>query len=229
MISEEAIKLFFFFLFLIANSLSLSINNRYLTSSVAFIFEYLILVTEYFDEKQVLKAERMRFVINNRSYVISTALTEVPRSILHCTLLLSMMYAFHDLNPDWSNIVFCWSCLMSGSVAWQSTICFCASLFDKMNQAYNLLFVFLGGGTLFGGLLIAKEDINSIFLPIYYTSVTAVTQRALIVNDFLCCYLTESCVQSDDLAYNTTGFVPAGINLDDNVCPAALEFVGDGA
>ena len=54
-----------------------------------------------------------------------------------------------------------------------------------------------------------------VFLPIYYTSVTAVTQRALVVNDFLCCYLSESCVNT-------------GISLDDDVCPAALSYVGDG-
>jgi len=206
----------------------------YLISSVAFIFEYLILVPEYFDEKKVMLAETMRCVTNNRCYVLACSLTEVPRSILHCSLLLSVCYALHDLNPDVSNILFCWSCLMCGSISWQSVICFCSSIFTEMHHAYNLLFIFLGGGTLFGGLLIAKDDINPLFLPIYYTSVTAVTQRALIVNDFLCCYLTSSCVRSQDLLVvatlrNFTGpSIPAGISLDDDVCPGALAYAGDG-
>ena len=115
--------------------------------------------------------------------------------------------------------------------SWQSVISLVCCLFDHQNFAYDFLFLVLGGGTLFGGLLVAKNDIPFLFKPIYYLSVTAVTQRALIVNDFLCCYLTASCVDGRNITN------PMSEDFNNNIatdlfsqnCPAALEFIGDGS
>lgn len=200
-------------------------------SSVEMIMEYLILVPEYFDERKIFINERKRGVVANRSYVISTMLTEVPRAVLHSAILIFVSYLFHDMNPDPTNILFCVVTLMCGAVSWQSVICLCCSLFDKDQFAYNVLFLVLGGGTLFGGMLVKLQNIPMIFKPIYYTSVTAITQRALVVNDFLCCYLSASCSLQN---FNDTAspFSSQGNGfglMEGEACPAALEFVGDGS
>ncbi|GMI40998.1 hypothetical protein TrCOL_g10570 [Triparma columacea] len=202
-------------------------------SSVVFIMEYLILVPEYYDERRIFINERKRGVVANRSYVISTMLTEIPRAMLHSAILISVSYAFHDMNPNPTNILFCVVALMCGAVSWQSVICFFCCCFDNAKSAYDILFVVLGGATLFGGMLVKLPNIPTIFKPIYYVSVTAITQRALVVNDFLCCYLSASCsLQS----YNETaaaivpGMGGGGFGLmEGETCPQALEFVGDGS
>ena len=200
-------------------------------SSVAMIMEYLILVPEYYGERRILKSERKRGVVRNLPYVVAVALTEVPRAVLHSTLMIFVAYAFHDLNPDPINITFCVVCLMCGCVSWQSVICLVCCAVDEEKYAYDSLFMVLGGGTLFGGLLVKLEDIPGIFKPIYYLSVTAVTQRALVVNDFLCCYLTATC-GVNDLA-NSSSVAPdlfGGEGLEDlgGMCPPELVFKGDG-
>ena len=57
-------------------------------SSVAMIMEYLILVPEYFDERPIFVNERKRNVVSNHPYIITTALTEMPRAVLHSTLMI---------------------------------------------------------------------------------------------------------------------------------------------
>eukprot|EP00518_Triparma_eleuthera_P008148 CAMPEP_0182473656 /NCGR_PEP_ID=MMETSP1319-20130603/24311_1 /TAXON_ID=172717 /ORGANISM="Bolidomonas pacifica, Strain RCC208" /LENGTH=193 /DNA_ID=CAMNT_0024674479 /DNA_START=89 /DNA_END=667 /DNA_ORIENTATION=- len=133
------------------------------------------------------------------------------------------------MNPDVTNIVFCVVTLMCGCVSWQGVICMVSCMFNEENYVYNSLFVVLGGGTLFGGLLVKLRDIPLVFKPIYYVSVTAITQRALVVNDFLCCYLTASCSSSSSPSpFNSTSPISSNI-LSSDQCPAALSFVGDGS
>jgi ABC-type multidrug transport system ATPase subunit len=201
-------------------------------SSVAMIMEYLILVPEYYSERGILKIERRRNVTSNLAYVITTALTEIPRAVLHASLMIFVSYSFHELNPDPTNVTFCVVCLMCGCVSWQSMICMVCCMFDEEKYAYDVLFMILGGGTLFGGMLVKLHDIPQLFKPIYYLSVGAVTQRALVVNDFLCCYLTATCGVQE---LNATGI--ASMDIFDGVaggittgatCPDELVFVGDG-
>lgn len=56
-------------------------------------------------------------------------------------------------------------------------------------------FMFSCSGTLFNGIMVRLSKIPTIFRFVYYLSVTAITQRALIVNDMQCCYLTVTCNQ----------------------------------
>jgi len=199
-------------------------------SSVEFIMEYLILVPEYYDERRVIINERKRGVVANSSYVISTMLTEIPRGVLHSAILIFVSYLFHEMNPNPTNILFCVVTLCCGAVSWQSVICLFCCITDKGQTAYDILFFVLGGATLFGGMLVNLANIPSIFKPIYYVSVTAITQRALVVNDFLCCYLSASCSLE---VYNATAPYEAAANkgfgiFEGEACPQALEFVGDG-
>jgi len=54
------------------------------------------------------------------------------------------------------------------------------------------------------GLIVSKDHLSTIFKYGYYFSVTSITQRALIVNDFLCCYLTTTCDDLVDLSSLST-------------------------
>ena len=198
-------------------------------SSVAMIMEYLILVPEYMSERRIFLNERRRGVVSNQPYVIACMLTEVPRGVLHSAILIAVSYMFHSMNSDPTNVIFCIVTLMCGCVSWQGVICMVSCMFNEENYVYNMLFVVLGGGTLFGGLLVKLKDIPMVFKPIYYVSVTAITQRALVVNDFLCCYLTASCDESSSsVPFNSTAAFSNGI-LSTDQCPEALAFVGDGS
>lgn len=165
-------------------------------SSYTFVQNYLLLPTEYLDEWPLLKAEHTRGACSYRAYVLSCLLSETPRGLLHSSLTLSTAYTFHALNPNPTNVVFSVVCMMLGVNAWQGMICACSMLTDNIQVVYLMIFLLLGGGTLFGGLLISSTHVPVLAQPIYYLSVTAVTQRALVVNDFLCCYLTYDCTAS---------------------------------
>ncbi|GMH60054.1 hypothetical protein TrST_g7691 [Triparma strigata] len=197
-------------------------------SSVAMIMEYLILVPEYMSERKIFLNERKRHIVSNRPYVIACMLTEVPRGVLHASILILVGYMFHSMNPDSTNIVFCVVTLMCGCVSWQSVICLVSCMFNEENYVYNMLFLVLGGGTLFGGLLIKLPNIPKLFTPIYYISVPAITQRALVVNDFLCCYLSATCDASGTVGGFSYNYTEASF-FGNEQCPAALEFAGDGS
>jgi len=80
-----------------------------------------------------------------------------------------------------------------GVSAWQSLLCLCCIVSDNINLAYTITFLTLGMGSLFGGLLVKLSNIPIIFRIVYHLSITAVTQRAMIVNDLECCYLSVTC------------------------------------
>jgi hypothetical protein len=74
-------------------------------------------------------------------------------------------------------------------------------------------------GTLFGGLLVSFPNIPETFRYVYYFSVTAVTQRALIVNDMDCCYLTVTC----DTLENKEGFATSASTNTSSFCANMAE------
>lgn len=165
----------------------------FMISTYAMILQYLILIPEYMIERGVLQAERSSGILSFGPYIASTMLTEIPRAIMHCTILVTILYAIHPLNPDPINVTFCLVCLMVGVAAWQSLICVCSVATDNIGVAYTISFLALGSGSLFGGLMVRLDKIPHIFRFLYYVSVTAVTQRALVVNDLKCCYITATC------------------------------------
>ena len=138
-------------------------------------------------------------------------------------------YAYHDMNSNSTNITFCVVGLMLGVSAWQVSGCdhipppclttqparaqavialACVAAPDE-TAANAVIFLLLGGGTLFGGLLVKLSDLPWYFRIVYYSSVSAVTQRALIVNDFLCCYLSISCAEVIEAGSKLPGFTSA--------------------
>lgn len=65
--------------------------------------------------------------------------------------------------------------------------------------------------------------IPSIFHIVYYTSVTAITQRALIANDMECCYLTTTCNSlAQDLSQNHISMKNL-TKISTDFCPIGLE------
>lgn len=120
----------------------------------------------------------------------------------------------------------------------------CSVLSDKISVAYTIAFLVLGryeslapisptmvhrtffvSGTLFGGLLVSFPNIPEAFQYVYYFSVTAVTQRALIVNDMNCCYLTVTCdsFQSDLLERKDSFFSSNADNSTLTLCDDVSE------
>ena len=212
----------------------------FMIGTYAMILQYLVLIPEYMAERQFLNKERSARVVSFGPYIASAMLTEVPRAAVQCCVLIGIVYSIHPLNPIPINKTFCVVCLMVGVCAWQSLICICAVVTDEIGVAYTLSFLVLGSGTLFGGLLIRLSKIPTMFTFLYYISVTAVTQRALVVNDMQCCYLTATC---NSIAQDLRGGPGAELQqhplnlfkLDNKTiaissfCPPGLQVTGDGS
>ena len=212
----------------------------FMISTYAMILQYLILIPEYMAERRVLLAERASGLVGFVPYVTSAMLAEVPRAVAQSCLLVAVLYSVHpQLNDDPTNVCFCAVCLMVGVCAWQSLICVCAVATDDPGVAYTISFLALGSGSLFGGLMIRLSKIPYPFKLFYYSSVVAVTQRALVVNDLQCCYMTATCNSlaaelADDSSQSTryskwlsahNGSSGSGAAF----CPAGLRLSGDGS
>lgn len=81
---------------------------------------------------------------------------------------------------------------------WSYWICVHIDISVAWQVGYPILIIlqyltFLCSGTLFGGIVLRLSKIPAIFKINYFISVPAVTQRALVVNDMECCYLTMTC------------------------------------
>eukprot|EP01039_Chlorochromonas_danica_P006640 gene6640-7335_t len=159
---------------------------------------------EYMNERIILQAEIAANYVSPSAYLLSAILLETPRAILQTCWLMTILYIIHPLNPNAISIFFCFTCTMLGVTAWQALISFCAMITDVIATAYSMLFLVLGSGTLFGGLLVRYSKIPWLFRPFYYLSITALTQRALISNDLRCCYMTTTCNSiARDLRFKT--------------------------
>lgn len=213
----------------------LSIVSLYLM-----IIQYLQLIPEYMNERTIIVTEIGAKYVRSAAYLLSAVVTEVPRAMLQTLLLMFILYAVHPLNPNTVNIFYSVVCTMLGLYAWQGLISLCAVATDAIAVAYSMLFLVLGSGTLFGGLLVRYSKLPAVFRPLYYLSVAAVTQRALISNDLRCCYLTATCnsIAHDlDASQQThsSHLATAALNLSlvegsgVTFCPPGLEFTGDGS
>lgn len=165
----------------------------FMISTYAMILQYLVLIPEYMTERKILIAERSSGIVGFAPYIFSAMLTEIPRAAMQSCLLVFIMYAIHPLNSTPINRLFCVVCLTCGVCAWQSLICVCAVVTNEIGIAYTLSFLALGCGGIFGGVLVRLSKIPPLLRILYYTSVTAVTQRALVVNDLQCCYISATC------------------------------------
>lgn len=178
----------------------------------AMILQYLVLIPEYMVERSVLWHEVRAGYQCITSYVLGVFYTELPRAIAESIFLLSIAYHVHPLNPNPTYRYFAYCCLIIGVVAWQSMIVWCAMVTDNISTAYTMAFLILGSGTLFGGLLVRLNKLLPIFKPMYFLSVAAVTQRALLSNDLFCCYLSTTCnelAQSDIFSQQQSAIAPS--------------------
>jgi ABC-type multidrug transport system ATPase subunit len=212
----------------------------FLVSTYAMVIQFYVLVPEYLGERKLVKTERSSHVLSLGPYICSAMLTEVPRAIIESLFLMSVAYIIHPLNDKPINSLFAFVTLMVGVCAWQSMICLCSMLSDDRSIVYTICMFVLGTGALFGGLIVRIEKIPKIFRPFYHGSVVAVTQRALVVNDLLCCYLTSNCnaiaqeygtravIEEDDTHWQAHSNMTAAASAN-GFCPPELVFSGDGS
>jgi hypothetical protein len=213
-------------------------------SLYAMILQYLLLIPEYMTERQIILNENISKYISNSTYIISTMLTEIPRAVIQVILLLVILYKIHPLNPNTINRNFTVICSIVGVCTFQSLITLCSVITDMMSVAYSIIFLILGSGTLFGGLLVRYNKIPAMLKLFYYISITAITQRALIANDMQCCYLTVTCNTMTKDFYRSSQQAVIGQHnpshtgfrgntsypvVTSHYCPPGLEFTGDGS
>jgi ABC-type multidrug transport system ATPase subunit len=168
-------------------------------SSYGMILQYILLVPEYLEhERALLYKERENGSCTNQSYVLSCVLSEIPRATIHGLLLLALGYTFIPLNPGSDFVVFAIAVLVVGLISWQGVVGFASLLSDEISFVYGLLFLILGLGCLFGGMVVTKSNIPWYFMWVFYSSVPAITNRAMIINDMQCCHLSITCEEWSD-------------------------------
>ncbi|RYG99508.1 ABC transporter permease, partial [archaeon] len=220
-----------------------------LLSLYVMILQYLILVPEYMAERASVWSDMQAKYLSPGIYIFANICIEVPRAMLQTLLVYTILYMVHPLNPDPWHMAYTYLLTLMGLFSWQGLICLVAMTTDVIAVAYSTLFLILGSGTLFGGLLVRYSKIPIIFRWLYYVSVAAVTQRALIANDLRCCYLTTTCNSiANSLHLNpssehesqgsyfdtyTPYYAFNSSSEQDEVqpafCPAGLQFSGDGS
>ena len=68
-------------------------------------------------------------------------------------------------------------------MALQGIICVITFTTDKLEVAYNMVFLFIGCSTPFSGVLVSFTDIPALFRWLYWVAVPSLAQRALIVSN----------------------------------------------
>ena len=164
-----------------------------LTVAYGMILQYLNLVTIYVREQSSIMKDRMNGSISFAAYILTSIVLDSREAIFHSTVLLLEVYLFHPLNPDIRKIFFAYLCFIIGTCAFQAIIALCSIIADDVERANSILFMIFGGGTLFGGIFIGYMKIPIFLRWIYYISIPAITQRALLVNDLQCCYMSVEC------------------------------------
>eukprot|EP00466_Bigelowiella_natans_P001680 jgi/Bigna1/78505/fgenesh1_pg.55_\ len=162
------------------------------------------------------------------SYILSGLVAETPEAILTGVLALGVSYMYCDLNTDKGYARFAFVILLIGLSAWQSMIQLLSMMSDSIGVVYALTFMILGVGTLYGGLTINYSYIPWYFVWAYYTSVPALTYRALIFNDLYCCKYTATCeeFQRAMLGLYTPVNLDGGQDMSTATCPSQLQESG---
>eukprot|EP00494_Astrolonche_serrata_P028939 UN29206 len=214
--------------------------------SYIMIVQYLVNVPKYFEERPILEFDHSSGCSNTWSYIIGSAIAELPEAAIECACVVLFGYLFSEswnlgsslaLNPYPANAAYFGIILYIGVLGFQGLTTLCSMLGSNDDAVYRTLFLAVGLSSLCGGLLIRKDDLHEIFMPFYWMGTTALTLRATLINDFYCCNLTTTC---DDLNQQTRGRseegvcpmelnadeVPDGSILDGNMGRLALEYLG---
>jgi len=175
-------------------------------SSYAMILQYLVMPPIYYDERQVLKASRASRGCSIMSYVIGCSLEELATATLQLSVMQLAQWGpvpFH-LNSEPSYAFFQFTMLLIGLMAFQSVISWVTLITDSLATAYNLIFMILAIGSLFGGLFVTHVHIPWYFQWAYWGSIPMITCRAMILNNFQCCdqSLSVDCKQFRSYIYS---------------------------
>ena len=150
------------------------------------------------------------------AHQLSALLRDVLSATTMCFSVLLLVYWWHPLNPDFSHVAFAIVCFVTGVCAWQALVRLCTVLLrPRMVVCWAVVVLMLVVGTWLGsGLFLTLQELSSVFSFAPYVSLSAMLQRALVVNDLHCCYLSTTCAEL--------------VQENELTCPKSLHFTGDG-
>eukprot|EP01129_Flabellula_baltica_P015130 TRINITY_DN749_c0_g1_i2.p1 TRINITY_DN749_c0_g1~~TRINITY_DN749_c0_g1_i2.p1 ORF type:complete len:717 (-),score=133.34 TRINITY_DN749_c0_g1_i2:23-2173(-) len=193
--------------------------------SYGMVIQYLNLVPQYFDERNILRRELENGSCRITTYILSCMLYETPMALFQVVFVSVVGYWLVDLNTDIRIMIFFVLFFTIGVSAWQAVVCLFSFMSNDMGRVYNFIFVLLGVGTLFSGLPIVYSNIPSYFIPFYYTSVPAITYRALLHSELICCNMTFDCSDLTDLGSQYINGTQQGPSIEETkaACEAQLD------
>ena len=130
------------------------------------------------------------------SYIVYATLADMPRAVLHVVVVFGIGYHWVGLNPNPAhrNFIICVAWL--GTCAFQSMVCAVAFLTDRPGPVYGILFLLVGMGSLFGGLMVSWSNIVPQLKWCYYGALNAFEVRSIVlINSLSNPYYLVECSQ----------------------------------
>jgi hypothetical protein len=93
--------------------------------------------------------------------------------VLHVLIVFGIGYPWVGLNPTTSHMQFVLSIAWIGTCAFQALVCAAAFASDSPGPVYGTLFLLVGMGSLFGGLMVSWSNIVGPLRWCYYVAINA--------------------------------------------------------
>lgn len=165
----------------------------FVMSTYAMMNQYIIFLPVYFDERQIIENSRSSRGIQMWAYLVSPVVDETVAALTQCVLVAAASVFEARLNDDLAFAWFAFSMLVTGVCSFQALISFIALSTENIAMAYNVVFMVLGIGGVFGGVFVTYAHIPTFFQWAYYSTIPMMVFRALVINDMQCCHLTADC------------------------------------
>eukprot|EP00039_Didymoeca_costata_P013425 m.203681 g.203681 ORF g.203681 m.203681 type:complete len:996 (-) comp15767_c0_seq8:130-3117(-) len=165
----------------------------FVMASYCMMVPYLISTPIYFSERPHLRRSRDSNALSLISYVSACTLEETMSGIVNVLIVGVIGQSMAHLNPELCYVEFAFALLVTGVCAFQAFIMWISMTTDDLGIAYNVIFLMLGLGSIYGGVFVQYSHIPAFFRWAYFTSIQMLVYRGLVVNDLQCCHLTIDC------------------------------------
>eukprot|EP00966_Prymnesium_polylepis_P087188 2018009-Prymnesium_polylepis.2 len=139
------------------------------------------ILPELYDERPILLKEFESGDVRLSSYTLYSTLADLPRAVLHVAVAFGIGYRWVGLNPSPAHSHFILSVAWIGTCAFQALVCAVTFLTDSPGPAYGSLFLLVGMGSLFGGLMVSWSNVASPLRWCYYASLNALQVRSIVL------------------------------------------------
>ncbi|KAL3930796.1 MAG: hypothetical protein SGPRY_001386, partial [Prymnesium sp.] len=186
-------------------------DMEWLVCSVTYLFvqQYMSVLPELLEDRPILLKEHEGGTVRLSAYILYTNLADVPRAFCHVAVMFAIGYRWVGLNPVPPHMHFILATAWAGTSSFQALVCAVAFLTDKGGVVYTLLFMLVGIGSLFGGLMVTWSNIVPPLRWCYYAGLNSFTVRSIVlVNSLANPYYQYQCSELTNSSLGVMAQVP---------------------